>query len=131
MTCVCVCVCAMQQVAKPPPIVTTGDSPPSTKSSGRHSPRNPRHAPSGPRQKRAPSGSEASGPVEWKKGELIGKGAFGKVYMAMNKQTGELIAVKQVQLSTQEDQELAKSIQSEIRLMRHLRHPNIVNLLGA
>lgn len=53
-----------------------------------------------------------------------------QVYMAMNKQTGELIAVKQVQISNKEDQELAKSIESEIRLMKHLHHPNIVNLLG-
>lgn len=83
--------------------------------------------------------------IEWKRGEMIGKGAFGKVrlcnlqpaasfatqvYMAMNKQTGELIAVKQVQISNKEDQELARSIESEIALLKNLRHPNVVNLLG-
>jgi hypothetical protein len=41
--------------------------------------------------------SEQLNPVklEWKKGDLIGKGSFGKVYMGMLV-TGELIAVKQV-----------------------------------
>jgi serine/threonine protein kinase len=70
------------------------------------------------------------GKIEWKKGELIGKGSFGKVYMAMNSATGELIAVKQVKLSTSEEQEQAIAIQNEIALMENLRHPNIVSLLG-
>lgn len=68
--------------------------------------------------------------IEWKKGELIGKGSFGKVYMAMNSATGELIAVKQVRLNTQEEAEQATAIQNEIALMENLRHPNIVGLLG-
>lgn len=69
-------------------------------------------------------------PIEWKKGELIGKGSFGKVYMAMNASAGQLIAVKQVRLTTSEDQEQAMAIQTEITLMENLRHPNIVALLG-
>jgi serine/threonine protein kinase len=35
-------------------------------------------------------------PIRWRKGELIGSGAFGRVYMGMNLDSGELIAVKQV-----------------------------------
>lgn len=34
--------------------------------------------------------------IRWRKGELIGCGAFGRVYMGMNLDSGELIAVKQV-----------------------------------
>jgi len=68
--------------------------------------------------------------IEWRKGELIGKGSFGKVYMGMNAATGELIAVKQVRLNTTEDHEEAKAIQSEITLMENQRHRNIVSLLG-
>jgi len=68
--------------------------------------------------------------IEWKKGELIGKGSFGKVYMGMNAATGELIAVKQVRLKTTEEQDQAKEIENEIKLMQDLRHPNIVSLLG-
>jgi len=88
-----------------------------------------------PTPKSAGHGKKASralpgGKIEWKKGELIGKGSFGKVYMAMNSATGELIAVKQVRLTTAEEQEQAASIQNEIGLMENLRHPNIVSLLG-
>lgn len=35
-------------------------------------------------------------PIRWKKGEIIGSGAYGRVYMGMNLDNGELIAVKQV-----------------------------------
>lgn len=67
--------------------------------------------------------------IDWKKGELIGKGSFGKVYMGMNIGTGELIAVKQVRLNTTEELEQATAIQNEIGLMENLRHPNVVAFL--
>ena len=35
-------------------------------------------------------------PIRWQRGELIGCGAFGRVYMGMNLDSGELLAVKQV-----------------------------------
>jgi mitogen-activated protein kinase kinase kinase ANP1 len=35
-------------------------------------------------------------PIRWRKGDLIGSGAFGQVYLGMNLDSGELIAVKQV-----------------------------------
>lgn len=34
--------------------------------------------------------------IRWRKGEMIGCGAFGQVYMGMNLDSGELLAVKQV-----------------------------------
>lgn len=50
---------------------------------------------------RIPSGSmppskDDGPPIRWRKGELIGCGAFGQVYMGMNLDSGELLAVKQV-----------------------------------
>ena len=39
---------------------------------------------------------ETEPPIRWRKGELIGCGAFGRVYMGMNLGSGELLAVKQV-----------------------------------
>jgi Protein kinase domain/LIM domain len=68
--------------------------------------------------------------IDWVRGDLIGKGSFGKVFCGMNTANGELIAVKQVKLSTSQDQEHAKAIESEVRLMRGLNHPNIVRFLG-
>ena len=38
----------------------------------------------------------ATPPIQWQKGELIGCGAFGQVYVGMNLDFGELLAVKQV-----------------------------------
>ena len=36
-----------------------------------------------------------AGPVNWTRGELIGAGAFGRVYLGLNNDTGQLMAVKQ------------------------------------
>lgn len=46
-------------------------------------------------------GSECCGPprrapTSWTRGELVGQGAFGSVFVAMDNDTGELIAAKQV-----------------------------------
>ncbi|XP_076938750.1 mitogen-activated protein kinase kinase kinase 3-like [Bidens hawaiensis] len=38
--------------------------------------------------------------IRWRRGELIGCGAFGHVYMGMNLDSGELLAVKQRYLGT-------------------------------
>lgn len=35
-------------------------------------------------------------PSSWTRGELVGQGAFGSVFVAMDNDTGELVAVKQV-----------------------------------
>lgn len=69
-------------------------------------------------------------PIVWKRGELIGKGSFGKVYIAMNVQMGELLAVKQIRFHTDQEKEQWAAVQMEIELMKDLRHPNIVALLG-
>ncbi|KAL6013590.1 Mitogen-activated protein kinase kinase kinase npk1 [Asimina triloba] len=38
--------------------------------------------------------------IRWRKGELIGCGAYGRVYMGMNQDSGELLAIKQVSIAT-------------------------------
>jgi mitogen-activated protein kinase kinase kinase len=43
-----------------------------------------------------PSKKDDAPPIRCRKGELIGCGAFGRVYMGMNLDSGELLAVKQV-----------------------------------
>lgn len=45
--------------------------------------------------------------------------------MAMNKATGEILAVKQLQFNDKEEDQI-KQIEQEISLMRELNHPNIV-----
>ena len=50
--------------------------------------------------------------------------------MGMDAATGALIAVKQVRIKTTEEQDQAREIENEIKLLQDLRHPNIVTLLG-
>ncbi|MES1907424.1 MAG: hypothetical protein MHM6MM_000543 [Cercozoa sp. M6MM] len=65
--------------------------------------------------------------IRWRRGELIGKGAAGKVFLAMDEDTGELLAVKQLPLRSGDAQ---RALQTELALMQRLRHPNIVKLYG-
>ncbi|KAJ0015190.1 hypothetical protein Pint_19875 [Pistacia integerrima] len=76
-----------------------------------------------------------SPPIRWRKGELIGCGAFGRVYMGMNLDSGELLAVKQVLIaensaSKEKTQAHIKELEEEVKLLKDLSHPNIVRYLG-
>ncbi len=71
------------------------------------------------------------------RGQLIGKGTYGRVYLAINATTGEFLAVKQVEVnqkSARQDKdrmkELVGALDQEIDTMQHLEHPNIVQYLG-
>ncbi|KIE00296.1 MAP kinase kinase kinase Ste11, partial [Metarhizium majus ARSEF 297] len=75
---------------------------------------------------------------QWMKGALIGKGSFGSVYLALHAVTGELLAVKQVQMpapgatgqSETRKRSMIEALNREMNLLRDLRHPNIVQYLG-
>ncbi|KAI0068431.1 kinase-like protein [Artomyces pyxidatus] len=74
---------------------------------------------------------------KWVRGELIGKGNFGRVYLALNATTGEMIAVKQVEIPrTASDKNDARQItvvealKLESETLKDLDHPNIVQYLG-
>ena len=74
----------------------------------------------------------------WMKGDLIGEGSFGSVYLALHAVTGELMAVKQVELpnvakgteSDKKKQNMITALKQEIDLFQGLRHPHIVQYLG-
>ncbi|TYJ17584.1 hypothetical protein E1A91_A09G061500v1 [Gossypium mustelinum] len=72
--------------------------------------------------------------IRWRKGELIGCGAFGRVYMGMNLDSGELLAVKQVLIaanaSKEKTQAHIRELEEEVKLLQNLSHPNIVRYLG-
>ncbi|CAM9534037.1 unnamed protein product [Ectocarpus sp. 8 AP-2014] len=65
----------------------------------------------------------------WKKGKPIGVGSCGNVYLGMNEDTGELMAVKEITLETKD--RLLTSLYNEIQVMHKLVHPHIVGYLGA
>ncbi|GER44719.1 mitogen-activated protein kinase kinase kinase [Striga asiatica] len=73
-------------------------------------------------------------PIRWRKGELIGCGAFGRVHMGMNLDSGELLAVKEVSIaannSSKKTQEYIGELEKEVNLLKNLSHPNIVRYLG-
>lgn len=66
--------------------------------------------------------------IQWKRGNMLGKGAFGIVWCGLTN-AGELIAVKQIELNvTDMDRAEAEyeKIQEEVDLLKTLRHNNIV-----
>ncbi|XP_052193593.1 mitogen-activated protein kinase kinase kinase NPK1-like [Diospyros lotus] len=82
-----------------------------------------------------PMARDEAPPIRWRKGELIGCGAFGQVYMGMNLDSGELLAVKQVLIaangaSKEKAQAHVREIEEEVKLLKNLSHPNIVRYLG-
>lgn len=68
--------------------------------------------------------------LDWRKGKMLGKGAFGVVYKGMITNTGEIVAVKQLILDSEEDLTAAAQIESEIEILTMLDHPNIVKVKG-
>jgi serine/threonine protein kinase len=74
--------------------------------------------------------------IQWKRGELIGSGGFGKVYLGLDLDKGTMMAVKQIPLpdgASKSDRRVEREIQlieSEIDLMSRLNHDNIVRYLG-
>ncbi|XP_022999346.1 mitogen-activated protein kinase kinase kinase NPK1-like isoform X2 [Cucurbita maxima] len=92
-----------------------------------------RHSPSS--SALPPIPKETDPPIRWRKGELIGCGAFGRVYMGMNLGSGELLAVKQVLIaangaSKEKAQTHVKELEEEVKLLKDLSHQNIVRYLG-
>lgn len=71
------------------------------------------------------------------RGQLIGKGSYGRVYLGINLTTGDFLAVKQVEVNQKaaghdkdKMKEMVSALDQEIDTMQHLEHPNIVQYLG-
>ncbi|KAL8829479.1 MAG: hypothetical protein Q9170_006151 [Blastenia crenularia] len=76
--------------------------------------------------------------VKWMKGALIGQGSFGSVFLALHAITGELMAVKQVEVPSnsistmdKKKENMINALKREIDLLRDLQHKNIVQYLGS
>ncbi|TKY70954.1 Mitogen-activated protein kinase kinase kinase YODA [Spatholobus suberectus] len=69
----------------------------------------------------------------WKKGQLLGRGTFGHVYLGFNSESGEMCAMKEVILFSDDakSRESAQQLGQEITLLSCLRHPNIVQYYGS
>uniref|UniRef100_F6XR36 Protein kinase domain-containing protein n=1 Tax=Ciona intestinalis TaxID=7719 RepID=F6XR36_CIOIN len=76
--------------------------------------------------------SAPKAPANWKKGKVLGHGAFGKVYLAYDADTGRELAVKQVEIiaDNSDATKEIKALQTEIELLRSLQHERIVQYYG-
>ncbi|KAI5439212.1 mitogen-activated protein kinase kinase kinase 5 [Lathyrus oleraceus] len=70
---------------------------------------------------------------QWQKGKLIGRGTFGSVYVATNRETGALCAMKEAEIFSDDPKsaESIKQLEQEIKVLSHLKHPNIVQYYGS
>ncbi|KAF5745134.1 mitogen-activated protein kinase kinase kinase YODA [Tripterygium wilfordii] len=70
---------------------------------------------------------------KWKKGRLLGRGTFGHVYLGFNSENGQMCAIKEVRVVSddQTSKECLKQLNQEINLLNQLSHPNIVRYHGS
>ncbi|XP_074030736.1 mitogen-activated protein kinase kinase kinase 4 isoform X2 [Leptinotarsa decemlineata] len=64
----------------------------------------------------------------WQRGIKIGQGRFGKVYGAVNNNTGDMMAVKEIPL--QHDTSSSKHIAEEIKILEGIVNKNLVRYYG-
>ncbi|XP_056173024.1 mitogen-activated protein kinase kinase kinase 5-like isoform X2 [Syzygium oleosum] len=70
---------------------------------------------------------------QWQKGQLIGRGTFGSVYIASNQETEALCALKEFELLPIDPNlaECMRQLKQEIDVLSQLRHPNILQYYGS
>lgn len=65
----------------------------------------------------------------WQRGIKIGQGRFGKVYTVVNNQTGELLAMKEVQLQPG-DHRAIRRVAEELQIFEGIQHNHLVRYYG-
>ncbi|GMI67600.1 MAP KINASE KINASE KINASE 3, mitogen-activated protein kinase kinase kinase 3 [Hibiscus trionum] len=70
---------------------------------------------------------------KWRRGRLLGRGTFGHVYLGFNSESGQMCAIKEVRLVSddQTSKESLKQLNQEINLLNQLSHSNIVRYYGS
>lgn len=63
-------------------------------------------------------------------GRPLGRGKFGNVYLAREKETKFVIALKVLFKKQISDQGIEHQVRREIEIQSHLRHPNILRMYG-
>lgn len=63
-------------------------------------------------------------------GKPLGKGKFGNVYLAREKQSKYIVALKVLFKSQLQQSNVEHQLRREIEIQAHLRHPNILRLYG-
>ncbi|QPH06493.1 hypothetical protein C2857_005004 [Epichloe festucae Fl1] len=63
-------------------------------------------------------------------GKPLGKGKFGRVYLARERSSGFVCALKVLHKNELQQSRVEKQVQREIEIQSNLRHPNILRLYG-
>lgn len=63
-------------------------------------------------------------------GKALGKGKFGRVYLAKERSTGFICALKVLHKSELQQGGVQKQVRREIEIQSNLRHPNVLRLYG-
>ncbi|XP_065133865.1 mitogen-activated protein kinase kinase kinase 3 [Paramisgurnus dabryanus] len=73
-----------------------------------------------------------SAPLTWRRGKLLGQGAFGRVYLCYDVDTGRELAAKQVHFdpASPETSKEVSALECEIQLLKNLHHERIVQYYG-
>ncbi|XP_059143125.1 cyclin-dependent kinase-like 1 isoform X2 [Physella acuta] len=65
---------------------------------------------------------------KYEKINKIGEGSYGVVFKCRNRETSQLVAIKKF-VESEEDPLIKKIAMREIRMLKQLKHPNLVNLI--
>lgn len=77
------------------------------------------------------SSSATNVTMRWQQGGFIGGGTFGNVYAAVNLDSGQLMAVKEIRLQDPKlIPQIAGQIRDEMGVLEVLDHPNVVSYFG-
>jgi aurora kinase, other len=63
-------------------------------------------------------------------GKPLGKGKFGRVYLAREREHGFICALKVLRKSELQQSRVEKQVRREIEIQSNLRHPNVLRLHG-
>jgi aurora kinase len=63
-------------------------------------------------------------------GKPLGRGKFGHVYLAREKRSNHVVALKVLFKSQLQQSQVEHQLRREVEIQSHLRHPNILRLYG-
>ncbi|ETN60481.1 serine/threonine protein kinase [Anopheles darlingi] len=131
------------QIPPPPPAAAptniSGNKPPTVEagSEDRTKTASDSSSKEGPQQSTAANSGQQTKPVKkvWTLsnfdiGRPLGKGKFGNVYLAREKETKFVIALKVLFKKQVHAQGIEHQVRREIEIQSHLRHPNILRMYG-
>ena len=61
-------------------------------------------------------------------GKILGKGAFGKVNLAMHRLTEKLVAIKSINKVYLTQESSKKKVMQEVYILKKMKHPSVIRL---